>query len=195
MTVQGRSGTYAGISAGNSARLAEPSPARARYAPGSRSPPSGLWREPPRIPLDAADRGHYERPWCRSRPSPDRRLAVPCLGTMMRPCVGRPRFRGVFRLPHTPHVLPLTIAIQGLEIHAKNPNQPRMAYAARSGVFPRKRAAGFLLHPRRPYLLGPPSLPVIIVSWILRECPADPRNVYHLTGHSSYAGDSTITSN
>src|SRR5436190_19518344 len=55
---------------------------------------------------------------------------------MVRPCVGIPRFRGVFRLPHTPHILPLTIAVQGLEIHANNADRPRTAYAARSDVFP-----------------------------------------------------------
>ena len=138
--------------------------------------PAGLGRQPARVPPDSASRGHQERPWCRRRPSPQRWLAVPCLSTMVRPCVGISRFRGVFRLPHTPHIPPPYHHRSRALIRMRTARiDPETACVAQRDVIPPEEAAGCLLRPRWPPYSGPPSLPVIIVSWILRECPADRR--------------------
>jgi hypothetical protein len=142
----------------------------------TRLTPPGDGCQPAGIPPDPAGRSNQARPRCRRRPSPQRWLPVPGRCTMMRPCVGSSWFRGVFRLPHTPHVPPLAGHRSRARIHTDNRIDPETACAAHRGVIPPGRGRrGTSSVPGGRLASGPPSLLAIMVSWIPRECPADCR--------------------
>jgi len=165
-----------------------------RTCPG-RSPPPGLRCEPTGIPPDAADHGQYERPWYRRCPPPDRRLAVPRRSTMVHPRVGIPRFRGVFRLPHTPHIPPPYYRRSRLEILANNRIHPERLTPRESGVFPPEEGQrGSSSVPGGRFCRPTESAGNHGVMDSARVS-SGPRNACLLTGHSSYAGDIAITSN
>src|SRR6266480_1900322 len=114
---------------------------------------------------------------------------------MVRPCVGIPRFRGVFRLTHTPHISPLPSPFKGWKSMRTTRTGPERLTPREATSSPPEEGGGVPPPSPAAATADPPSLPSNHGVMDSARLSSGPRNVYHLTGHSSSTADFTITSN